>query len=267
MTLTGGRRSTAAMPVGEVIVCIMGGMQPGNVPHTRTKRIIVLANSIKKGARCVAGVTFDGAQERAAWLRPVSGESEGELKLWHRRTSDGRDVVPLDIVDVPLARYANDPIHPEDWVVDTARPWSRVGRFDSARLASLEECPPDLWLDPVERSDRATRTFLLSRPGHQSLHLVRPADLRIELSQEYHEAKGRDVKRTRARFVYRGQEYVMTITDPVFTLRHCTLHPPTGARPAVFRPPCKDRCLLCVSLTPEFRGFHYKVVATILNLP
>jgi hypothetical protein len=33
------------------------------------------------------------------------------------------------------------------------------------------------------------------------------------------------------------------------------------------RPPYGDNCLLCVSLTPEFNGYHYKVVAAVLELP
>ena len=59
----------------------------------------------------------------------------------------------------------------------------------------------------------------------------------------------------------------MGLTDPEFTAKHCGEHPPLGGPPKVFRPPCLDQCLLCVSVTPLFNGYHYKVIATIIPLP
>jgi len=59
----------------------------------------------------------------------------------------------------------------------------------------------------------------------------------------------------------------MNVTDPVFTAKHCKTYPALGAKATIIRPPSGDRCLLCVSLTPEFMGYHYKVVATVLELP
>lgn len=234
-----------------------------------SKRIIVLANSIKKSARCVAGIDVGTGQslKPAGWIRPVSGESEGELEPKHMRTNDGAPLVPLDIVDVPLTQPTNDAIHPEDWIVDSGRKWTRSGSLDPKTLGSLEEKPKDLWLEPGQSTDRVTGEFLSKRPSHQSLYLVKPTDLRIELSYEHNPFKNYNQRKTRVRFVYRGQEYLMNLTDPAFTAKHCTTYPALRASPTVIRPPYGDKCLLCVSLTPVFNGYHYKVVATVLELP
>jgi len=234
-----------------------------------SKRIIVLANSIKKSARCVAGIDVGTGKvlAPAGWIRPVSGESEGELEPRHMRLNDGVPLTPLDIVDVPLTQCAKDTIHPEDWIVDAGTKWTRVGQLDPKTLGSLEEHPSDLWLETTSHTDRVTGSFLASRPKHQSLHLIQPIDLRLELSYEHNSFKNYNQKKTRARFGYRGQEYLMNLTDPAFTAKHCTRYPALGEAPTVVRPPYGDKCLLCVSLTPEFNGYHYKVVATVLELP
>jgi len=234
-----------------------------------SKRIIVLANSIKKGARCVAGVDVGTgkAPTPAEWIRPVSGESEGELELRHMRVEGGGHVKVLEIFDVPLTKYASDAIHPEDWIVDATKKWTRVGEFDQKTLGAMEERPKDLWLEPTSHPDRVTGAFLAKSQNHQSLYLIRPTNLRIELSCEHNQFKNYTQKKTRTRFSYAGQEYLMNMTDPAFTDRYCTKFPALGAMPTTIHPPYGDKCLLCVSLTPVFNGYHYKVVATVLELP
>lgn len=248
---------------------IISNMVKGPLPPLASKRIAVFANSIKKGARCVAGVEVGkgGALVPARWIRPVSGESEGELEPRHMRLEGGGSVSVLDIVDVPLNRYAGDAVHPEDWLVDTSRNWTRTGVFESTMLQSMEEKPNDLWLEPDQRPDRVTGAYALKRSMHQSLYLVRPGNFRVELSvRQYPDNPNPSTKR-RALFFYRGIEYGMNLTDPVFTDAYCSKLPAIGEPAVTIRPRCGDRCLVCVSLTPLFRDFHWKVVATVLELP
>ena len=234
-----------------------------------SKRIIVLANSAKKNAKCVAGIDVGTGKTRVpnGWIRPVSGESEGELEPRHMRVEGGQALKVYDIVDVPLMTYAKDAIHPEDWIVDTGTRWTRVGEWDPTTLDALEEKPKDLWLEPGEGPDRASGPFLLKRPKHQSLHLIRPKNFRVELSvRQYHDNPNPSPRR-RARFSYRGQDYEMNLTDPVFTDTYCGKMPAVGAPTKSIQSPHGDNCLLCVSLTPLFRNYHWKVVATVLELP
>lgn len=232
------------------------------------KRLIVLANSIKKSARCVAGIDVGTGRTPvpAGWIRPVSGEAEGQLEPRHMRMNDGGPLVPLDVVDVPLIRCANDPVHPEDWVLDSRTTWKRVGRLETQSLQALEQHPSHLWRESETHTDRVTAHFLLRCTDHQSLYLIRPKDFRVELSCEHNPYMETYQKRVRARFRYNSQEYRFGLTDPLFTETYRTAYPAPGGPAALFRPPFQDNCLFCVSLTPLFNGYHFKVVATVLEL-
>lgn len=233
-----------------------------------TRRIIVLANSYKKKpGRCVAGRELGDGGIVGNWLRPISDQPEGELLPRHMKTSDGAPLAPLDIVDVPVSEYANDAIHPEDWIVDRSQEWTRAGEFNPKTLGTLKENPEDLWLEPSVGSDRVTSEFLLERPEHQSLYLIRPEEFKVELSVRQYPDNPYPSKRRRAHFFYNGHDYEMNLTDPVFTDRYCGALPAVGEPVVTVHPPHGDKCLLCVSITPLYRDYHWKVVATILELP
>lgn len=228
--------------------------------------ILVLANSYKNHERCIAGrsVATDGRPGR--WIRPIGASGQGELRPHEMRTADGYPIRVLDIIEVPLSGYADDAVHPEDWRVDAETLWRRSGKFDRRMAATLEEHPAELWLETLTHVDRACTGYVLSRPGHRSLYLIRPADFRVDLPARPARHDPTTPRRPRARFGYAGIEYEMNITDPVFLDRWCRGCPEPGEAARVVRPVFGDRCLLCVSLTPLFHGYHYKVVATVLEI-
>lgn len=232
------------------------------------KRIVVLANSYKKKpGRCVAGREMCQGNIIGSWIRPISDRPEGELLPRHIVLSNRSALEVPDVVDVPLDHYRKDESHPEDWVIDAAIPWKRHERFPSKNLVTLEEQPRDLWMDPATRTDRATEDFLLKRHKHQSLYLIRPTNFRVELSNDHNPFEGRNQPKRRACFVYRNQDFSLGLTDPSFIERYAGRFPSPDQPAIVTRPPFGDNCLLCVSLTPLFNGYHYKIVATVLELP
>ena len=97
----------------------------------------------------------------------------------------------------------------------------------------------------------------LQRP---SLCLVRPENLmlRLDLSQ------GRP--RHRARFRLGGIQHNLALTDPLATNLHALQMHSQGAPALDMRPSFGDDCLICVSLTGEFQGFHWKLAAAIIPL-
>lgn len=232
------------------------------------KRIIVLANSYKKSpGRCVAGREFCDHDAVGRWIRPISDEPEGELLPPHVKTDNGSPLEVLDIVDVPVMDYAKDTIHPEDWRIDATGTWKRRGTFPTTSLATLEERPNDLWIDPTTRADRATPGFLNRRQSHQSLYLIRPSQFRVELTNDFNPYEGHNQRKRRACFTYRGTAYSLGLTDPAFIDQHATDFPEPDKPANIIHPSYRDNCLLCVTLTPVFNGFHYKIVATVLELP
>lgn len=233
-----------------------------------TRRIIVLANSYKKKpGRCVAGRELGDGGIVGNWLRPISDQPEGELLPRHMMTEDGSPLDVLDIVDVPTGEHAEDETHPEDWYIDSSALWKHREKFLARNLAALEDKPRDLWIDPSTRADRATTDFLIKRPMHQSLYLIRPTDFRVKLTNDFNPFEGRNQRKRRACFEYSGQEYALGLTDPSFIDEYAVKFPDPDEPAIIVRPPYGDNCLLCVSLTPVFNGYHYKVVATVLELP
>src|SRR5262245_14943054 len=165
------------------------------------KRVLVLANPIKKGGRCVAGreAATGDRLDVGPWLRPISDAAEGELLPKHMALEGGGQLNPLDIVEIPLTEHAGDPVHPEDWRV-TGDHWVFVETCTPETLSALVEQPPSLWLQAGRASDRVTTEFLKAARSHQSLYLIRPEQLRLRYWREFNNFKGYVQKKTRALF-------------------------------------------------------------------
>ena len=234
----------------------------------RRRRMLVLANSYKNiPGRCVAGREIAPDGTLGPWLRPISAHGGGELLADDCSLDGGGSLALLDIVDVPLTHHLADETHPEDWQLAAGVQWQRLDAFPHARLATLEEPPADLWLQPGAPTDRVSREHLLARMPRRSIMIIRPSDLRYELSNAPSPAPGEAKRQRRACFNYRSVEYALSITDPDFIHRNQHPFPRAGDAPAVHRPACGDNCLLCVSVTPLIDGWHHKVVAAVIELP
>jgi hypothetical protein len=232
------------------------------------KRLLVLANSLKKTGRCVAGreVLSRRPTEFGEWCRPVSWDRpEGELLQRHMIIKGDRSLQPLDMVKIPFSAYAADAVHPEDWVVAEDEPWEIAGTLGRDALPELVETPPSLWLQAGKNSDRVSTAFIKASSQHQSIYLVRPKNLRLRLSKEFDTYKGYDQKKVRTVFDYRGITYTLNLTDPVASGLYCKTFPDVDEPAQEITLPFGDNCVLCVSLTPALNGIHYKVVATILE--
>jgi hypothetical protein len=232
------------------------------------KRMLILANSIKLGGRCLAGreIQLNGECEYriGPWLRPVSHVDGREIKHIERFYWPQDPVKVGDFVEVALAEKMNEPWHPENWRLASLDPWRRIAdAFVFPPLDLLEEHPPGLWLEPGQRTDRIAHEELLANPPTHSLVMIRPEDFRLELSSMMVEDELK--RRRRCLFRYRGVDYDMGMTDPVIGNRYAARIPGPDDPIATVRLPGGDPRLLCVSLACDFQGFHYKVVATIFE--
>jgi hypothetical protein len=235
------------------------------------KRFLVLANSHKKQpGRCIAGVevSVKNAPKLGQWVRPISqDQAEGELLPQHRRVKDSAQVRPLDIVSVPVKENAGNAAHPEDWFVTTDEPWEIVATLDKSTLPDLVEAPKDLWLQAKKSTDRVTAEFIAASTEHQSIFLIKPTNLRLRLWREYNSWKGYIQKKLRVLFDYNGTTYDLSLTDPIASQKYVKTFPAEDEPAIEIKLPEGDNYVLCVSLTPALNGIHYKVVATILDLP
>lgn len=230
-----------------------------------TKTLVVLANSIKKGGRCIAGreITPDGAL--GDWVRPVCPDGEGSegalMPARHCRLEDGGMPQVLDVARVPLTRGRNDPGQPENGEVEPTAPWSLVPSQALPPRAQLAESPESLWLEAGGRQDRISPSALAAEGRAASLVLIRPTDFRVLTDTDH--ATGHPRRRTRGLFAYGGHAYDFSVMGDGLPRGYAPLH---DGRRRVFTPSFGDECLLCISLSPEFMGYHYKLIATVIPI-
>jgi hypothetical protein len=233
-----------------------------------TKRILVLANSTKHHPKsCIAGreLTDAGGDKIkwGAWIRPVSNHHEGALDFVERRLADGKDPKPLDVIQLPLSGPENNPLQPENWLIQVGEPWIKESFLAPQVLLSLVEEPDDLWLQPGQKSDRANPAFLQHISNLQSLHLVRAESFQFEIRSTTWE--GRTKKQLRGLFKYKRCHYDFTLTDPLISRKYVPVF--RQSVEGYSKPNDPSQILLCISLTPPFKdGLHYKVIATVFEL-
>jgi hypothetical protein len=235
-----------------------------------TKRLVVLANSIRHApCRCVAGrevrsdcqpVQFGG------WVRPISDHGDGELYEQEIRLDDKSPPRVLDVIDVDLSGPRASHVQPDNWLLARRQTWRKVGRMARSHLALLVEEPGTLWHLRGRRSDRISTVDAARMQIEQSLYLIRPHEFRVRLWTEARPETQSQKHYRRAVFRYHGVEYNLSLTDPIVNARFEQHLPAAGEPPREERLPCSDECLLCVSLAREYQGWHYKVVATVVEL-
>lgn len=232
------------------------------------KHLLILAKSIKHWPGvCIAGreVSNNGKQYKlGSWIRPIGSRPGAELYPEEILLEDGKELEVLDFVEVRLSRQIRDELQPENWLISTDRPWRRMNElFKKPRLASIIDQPIGIWLDRGDRTDRIADRSLRRYPPDHSLYFIHVPQV-IALF-EVDRRDGHYRKRHRATFIYGGTQYTLNITDPLFNQKYKDRFPGDDRPPCSFVVKPSGGCYLCISLTPEWNGYHYKVVATILE--
>jgi hypothetical protein len=227
-----------------------------------TREILVLANSIKRKQRCVAGMEVfrapDGSLCIGHWIRPVDPrQPEGAIPFLTARVG-GRPVVPLDLVEIAFEGPANDPFHPEDWTIAAGQPWRRSGSLESEILNQLPDESGDLWGAGSAHTRRVLPTGKVA-----TLRLLKGAE-RIRAVGWKIERADKESIRSMLYFTKAGIEHQFTIEDPEFGLRH-RVAPSVRAAGTWTLELNPAKTVVVASLTPPFKGFHYKVAATIIE--
>ena len=220
-------------------------------------RFLCLANSLKHGGRCVAGIRAD----TGAWFRPVADADDGTLMPWACALPDGTQPRGLDVVEVEVRRHRPECHQPENWEVASA-PWRFVKRLDPMEaerfLARFLTPGPDLLGSPGAHVPYAA---LRARPAAASLALVEPVVIRWSVA-------GKPDGRVQPRCVFDlgHATYDLSVTDMVFRDRLLPLgvghydSETVGIGAA-------DRVYFTVSLSEPFEGHCYKLVAGVLVFP
>lgn len=229
------------------------------------KTILVLANSIKKGGRCVAGIEILNADRFnptfGDFIRPID-QTHDEGTLEFATTLLGSALSkPLDVVEIDFDGHANDPVHPEDWVISKL-PWRKEGSYQKPILKKLPQAIVDEW---------GPRNYVVAGEQESTLQLIRLKEERKVTSGHFHnEYTGQSQFKNRLRLPGRGYDYNCSITDPFFVSLH-SLNPRNISEDQTKETSLPRCTYILMSLTPPFtpsntnEARQYKIIASIIE--
>ena len=215
------------------------------------KYFICLANSYKRGGRCIAGVEIisDNSggwkpvrndDDRPRWIRPIAKTTYGEIPNFVAEGIELLSVVKLKDV----------------------APCPEQAHVENVYYSHMEQCDHNISLEPsilnqlidskhqsiFHNRGRAVSAEMLMGINY-SLMLIHP-----DKAGAYRD-ENREKSKNRMKFTYYGVEYDFPITDPYFLEEFKREPERYGDIPDVY---------LALSLGLEFEGWHHKLVAGVI---
>lgn len=225
-------------------------------------KICVLANSIKHSDRCIAGIEIDKDSEGryifGSWIRPISSRDNQAITNEESILDNRRQPKILDVIGIPLLKKRLDRHHNEDCLIHPKENWTYHGKVSISDISHLINSPKNLWLEYPKRPfspDRVSPEFVRVN-SLPSLYMVRVENLELAITQNEFG------KKRRAVFSYHGIRYDLALTDPEAQKKYFPNFARTPLGTIEKGPP--KNSILIISLTPQFNGKYYKIVATIL---
>ena len=208
-------------------------------------RFVCLANSLKEGGRCIAGIVLDQYHQPIIqnnlpqWIRPVCPTEYGEIPIQHAIAFDLLDVLEMNVTGPKAVGYQSENVSFEP-------PFSKVGTFNMADLANCCDHRCTLF------GNRGKAISVDSIAGlDHSLVMIAVDQMNVELRS----TEGRRNKpQLRACFEYGDMYYDLPVTDPIF--RERIIQNPRELEG-------KESIYLCVSIGIPYEGWHYKLVAGV----
>ena len=215
-------------------------------------QIICLANSWKRGERCIAGIDL----ETRNWIRPICDRSQDGSVPKNVRRIDGKEPQILDVIDLPLNKNYLSGFASENRKIAPGT-WKKVGIVKPDRLLKCSNfCLPIL-----HNSKRyVTTSFLQSLPFNRRRTLQLIYTSKLEITQFKSDGRSKWKGTLIDRFGYRLEN--ASITDPEFVKRL-----ESGERP-------QNPSLITVSLSLPFRPHEnwsdgdpcWKLIAGVIEL-
>ena len=216
----------------------------------KSSTVIMLANSRKKNARCIAGIEIRNHRPHN-WIRPIDSK-DGTVASYYRTYEDGTEPALGDVVTMSLHKPEGRTDHQrENYRLDTTARWHKLGTCTWPQLLSLPISSDPLWLDSEAShsyhgiNDRVRLSHASGLAS--SLRLVRVPQLQVQKVQ---------TGQLRGTFSLAGKEYCLRITDPVFEHRY---HDRSEGRYQT------GEHLLTISLGEPFQMFCYKLIAGVMQ--
>jgi len=232
------------------------------------KEFIIIVKSIKSNEYCVAGRAIErvdtGVRLLDNWIRPISSKSEnGAVSEREMILSDSRKPRFLDVIQIEVNANKGSGIQPENWIMSDTK-WKKLGKVSLASISdSLAENPDDLWCSNSCETHRISTQAYFEKGFNSSICIVEPEHFEMQIY--YEDFEGKPKQRRRAIMRYNGVGYNLPITDQDIHKLYFTDFPAPGDKKKTILLNSK-RCLVAVSLTPVWKGYHYKIVGKIIEL-
>ena len=214
-----------------------------------TTRFVCLANSIKEGGRCLAGIELNKNNEpiivnnRPKWIRPICKTQHGKVYTHWVTHIKLLDIVEIEITGIPpKLTYQSENVFFKD---DNLK---IVGRFQRDKLNDL--CDNHYYV--FSNWGKALSTTEIESLDY-SLALLKVDHFEI-VEKLY--ADNPDKRQIRLQFGYNEITYDFPVTDPVFLQLYQNNFRILNLINSLF---------LCVSIGINFNGWHYKLVAGIIS--
>ncbi len=211
------------------------------------KYILCLANSYKRGGRCIAGIEVEldngilnikkGDYGLPIWIRPVTQSLDGEIPLYE---AQGVDV--LSVVKVHDAVYVGTGAHSEDHYYSGLDVNQKLNPSDQF----LRQYIDSLHTTIFGNRGKAITPAVFQAESY-SLMLIRTEGAEVYLEERF--------QRQRVKFSFCGNQYDFPITDPKFLSR-------LREDSSLFK--TYDTLYIVVSLSLEHDGWHSKLAATLI---
>ena len=210
-------------------------------------RIVCLANSIKIGGRCLAGIQLDTANKpmfskgRPKWIRPISKLSNGEVP-----TACTEPFELLDVIEFEAGMPQPEGNQSENVHFDLGS-LRKAGVFPRDNLAALCDRSEKIFgnrgkaVSEDDENGPSYSLMLISVPEYQTKSVT------------YQE---RAKPQIRIIFVYGGAEYDLSVTDPRFLSNYNIYHATAKSSSEQY---------LCLSLAVLQNGWYSKLVAGVLT--
>ena len=173
-------------------------------------RIICLANSWKRGNRCIAGLHTI----KKNWVRVISDQPDGGITK-DMRLINGQEPALLDVIDIPLTHQAreqfefereNVSVSPGKWRREQTIPAGYLLKYYSKDVYILHNDEPYISLGYLQA---------LPLEKRQTLQLVKAVQFSVHSIP-----RGNNGEKWKGTLVTEyGKELTATITDPVFVRR------------------------------------------------
>ncbi len=215
------------------------------------KYFVCLANSYKRGGRCIAGIeiVFDNIggwkpvrneDGRPRWIRPIAKTTYGEIPNFAAENIDMLSVVKLtNVVACPERCHVENVYYScmEACEYNTSWESNMMNQLIDSKHQSI-----------FHNRGRAVSAEMLAGINY-SLMLIHP-----DKASAYRD-ENREKSKNRMKFTYYGIEYDFPITDPAFLDEFKREPERYDEIPGVY---------LALSLGLEFEGWHHKLVAGVI---